>query len=160
MQPCWSQFEIFTKFWWGKRAVVSLYRNPLKNYPMVKLGIWSIGCEQNYLNRAQGPDWPSVVLCLCDAPNVVSSKVIFFALTLCLPIDGVARIFLFFLHSKNTRSRHLLCLVPSFTYLFRREREKNHMNIATRQCRRRESNQGRQHSKGKRNPLHHFLPAA
>ena len=65
----------------------------------------------------------------------------FLALTRCLPIDGAARIFL--LHSVNARSRQLSCLVPSFTNHLRPESEKNHLNIATRQCKRRESNPGR-----------------
>ena len=82
------------------------------------------------------------------------------AITLCSPIDGVARIFLFsFLLSGKARSRHLSCLVPSFTYHLRPERENNHLNIVTRQCWRRESNPGRQHSKRERYPLHHCPPA-
>ena len=76
---------------------------------------------------------------------------------LCLPIDGVARIFSTFW---NPRSCHLSCQVPSFTHHLRPEREKNRLNIATRQCQWRESNPGHQHSKWQRCPLHHCLLAA
>ena len=68
-------------------------------------------------------------------------------------------IFISFLHSGNARSRQILCLIPSFTYHLRPERENNHLNNATRQCRRREANPGRQHSKRKRYPWQNFLLA-
>ena len=52
-----------------------------------------------------------------------------------------------------------LVLFHLFTYHLRPEWEKNHLNIATQQCRWWESNPGPQHSKRERYPLHHCLPA-
>ena len=60
----------------------------------------------------------------------------FLALTICSSIDGAARIFLsdfLSLHSGNSISLQLLCLVPFFTNHLRPEREeKYHLNFATR----------------------------
>ena len=64
----------------------------------------------------------------------------------------------FFLHSGNSRSRQLLCLVQSLNHL-RPERETNQMNIATRQWWQWKLNPGCQHSKQERYTLHHYLPA-
>ena len=74
----------------------------------------------------------------------------------------MARIFSFFLllHSGSARSHQLSCLVPSFTYHLRPERQKIHLIIETRQRQWRESNPGCHHSKRERYPLHHCLPAA
>ena len=93
---------------------------------------------------------PSQLRTCCEKTTKFERFFLFF----CAPIPRSYTMFAhrwrgldFFLHSGNARSRHLSCLVPSFTNFLRQEREKNHLNIGTQQCQWWELNLGCQHSK-------------
>ena len=82
----------------------------------------------------------------------------FLALKICLPIDGVARIFILFilsLHSGNTRPRQSSFSDSIFTFHFRPERVNIHLTIANQPNYANGGNQTRATSTGSESAIHY-----
>ena len=110
-----------------------------------------LGAHHRKLNLTKEQSCPSVIVYLRSIGSIVSwihylslialGFLPFLALTLCLPIDGVASNIIILYYMETPDNANCVWLhffdLPPYT-----EREKNHLNVVRCFCRQRESNSG------------------